>query len=79
MVMRWQFVHELTVAVPVHPVTTQIALWAGQIDGENMAKGTRLALADLLIGATALDLGYRLATGNVRHFEKVPGLETMRF
>jgi predicted nucleic acid-binding protein len=61
--------------VPVHPVTVPVALRAGQIDGENTAKGVRLALADLLIGVTALELGYRVATGNLRHFQMVPGLE----
>jgi predicted nucleic acid-binding protein len=33
-----------------------------------------VALADLLIGVTALELGYRVATANVRHFQMVPGL-----
>jgi predicted nucleic acid-binding protein len=47
----------------------------GQIDGENTALGVRLALSDLLIGVTALELGYRVATANFRHFQMVPGLE----
>jgi tRNA(fMet)-specific endonuclease VapC len=72
---RRQFIHELTTALPVHPVTVPVALRAGQIDGENVTKGVRLALADLLIGVTALELGYRVATGNLRHFQMVPGLE----
>lgn len=62
-------------ALPVHPVSIPIALRAGRIDGENCARGIRLALADLLIGVTALELGYRVATGNVRHFRMVPGLD----
>ena len=52
-----------------------MALRAGQIDGENTALGVRLALSDLLIGVTALELGYRVATANFRHFQMVPGLE----
>jgi predicted nucleic acid-binding protein len=51
-----------------------VALRAGQIDGENSAQGIRLALSDLLIGVTALELGYRVATTNLRHFKMVPGL-----
>ena len=74
---RRQFLNELMNSLPVHPVTVSIALRAGQIDGENAAKGVRLALADLLIGVTALELGYRVATGNLRHFQMVPGLETV--
>lgn len=74
MAMRRQFLNELITALPVHPVTIPVALRAGQIDGENAAQGTRVALSDLLIGVTALELGYRVATANVRHFMLVPGL-----
>jgi predicted nucleic acid-binding protein len=72
-------VDELMMALPVHPVTVSIALRAGQIDGENANRGIRLALSDLLIGVTALELGYRVATANVRHFEMVPGLGIVAF
>jgi predicted nucleic acid-binding protein len=76
---RRQFLQELTTAVPVHPVTVPVALRAGQIDGEGTAKGIRIALSDLLIGVTALELGYRVATANVRHFQMIPGLEVVSF
>lgn len=33
-----------------------------------------IAFEDLLIAATALQLGFGIVTGNVRHFEQVPGL-----
>jgi predicted nucleic acid-binding protein len=71
---RQKFIEELISAMPVYPVTVAIALRAGQIDGENQARGLRLALPDLLIGVTALELGYDVGTANVRHFEDVPGL-----
>lgn len=77
--MRQQFLNEMMEAVPVHPVSVPVALRAGRIDGENAARGVRLALSDLLIGVTALELGYRVATGNVRHFQMVPGLEIVPF
>jgi predicted nucleic acid-binding protein len=32
---------------------------------------------DLLIGATALEIGYAVATGNQRHFERIPGLKVI--
>jgi predicted nucleic acid-binding protein len=75
MATRRQFLNELMTALPMQPVTISIALRAGQIDGENAAQGIRLALSDLLIGVTALELGYRVATANLRHFQMVPGLE----
>ena len=56
---REQFIQELIVALPIYPVTTTIALRVGQIDGASQSKGIRLPLADLLIGVTALELGYR--------------------
>ena len=76
-VKRSQFIQELLTAVAIHPVTTSIALRAGQIDGENQAKGLRLPIADLLIGVTALELQYSVATANLRHFGMVPGLKVI--
>jgi len=76
---RQQFIQELLTAIPVHPVTVSIALRVGQIDGENQAKGVRLPLSDLLIGVTALELGYSVATGNLRHFQMIPGLSVVQF
>ena len=75
---RHGFIWELLTAVPVHTVTASIALRAGQIDGEKQARGVQVPLADLLIGVTALELGYSVATVNVRHFAMVPGLSVVR-
>jgi predicted nucleic acid-binding protein len=75
---REQFIHELLTALPIHPVTVSVALRTGQLDGENQAKGIRLPLSDLLIGVTALELGYSVATGNLRHFQMITGLAVVR-
>lgn len=32
---------------------------------------------DLLIGATALEIGYAVVTANVRHFQLIPGLNVI--
>ena len=72
---RHQFIQELLTALPIHPITVQVALRTGQIDGENQAKGVRLPLSDLLIGVTALELGYSVATANLRHFQMIRGLK----
>lgn len=76
---RQQFIHELLTALPIHSVTVMVALRVGQIDGENQSKGVRLPLTDLLIGVTALELGYSVATGNLRHFQMIPGLSVVQF
>lgn len=75
---RRQFIEELLTALPIHPVTASVALSVGQIDGENQSQGVRIPLADLLIGVTALELGYGVATGNLRHFQMIPGLSVMQ-
>ena len=76
---REQFIQELLIALPIHPVTTSLALSAGQIDGENQARGVTVPLSDLLIGVTALQLNYGVATANVRHFRLIPGLSIVQF
>jgi len=75
---RQKFIEELISAMPVYPVTVAIALRAGQLDGEKQAQGVKFALPDLLIGVTALELAYSVATSNVRHFGDVPGLSVLR-
>jgi predicted nucleic acid-binding protein len=65
---RQKFLDELQTAMPVHPVTVPVALRAGKIDGENQTRGVQVALADLLIGVTALELGFMVGTANLRDF-----------
>jgi tRNA(fMet)-specific endonuclease VapC len=47
---RQKFIEELQTAMPIHPVTVPLALRAAKIDGENQARGVRVALPDPLIG-----------------------------
>lgn len=75
---RLAFIERLASDMPVHAVTLEIARLAGRIEGQQEAKGIRFAFEDLLIGATALHLGYNIATLNLRHFERVPGLPVVQ-
>jgi predicted nucleic acid-binding protein len=59
-------------------VTVSIALRAGQIDGQTQANGVRIPLSDVLIGTSALELGYGVGTANVRHFQLIPGLNVIQ-
>ncbi|HKA56920.1 MAG TPA: PIN domain-containing protein [Candidatus Binatia bacterium] len=70
-----EFIQELLADVPVYPLTHQIALLAGKIDGERQGQGIKIPFQDLLIGATAAHLGYTVITGNPRHFRLMPGLD----
>jgi predicted nucleic acid-binding protein len=76
---RQAFVDELLADVPVYALTRHVALLAGQIDGEQQAKGSKIPFQDLLIGATARDLDYAVVTGNPRHFKMIPKLTVIEF
>lgn len=75
---RQTFTEELCRDLIVHPVTLEIAQIAGKIEGEQAARGICIAFEDLLIGATALHLGYSVATLNVAHFQLIPGLNVVQ-
>ena len=77
-VIRERFLDELLREISVEPVTVPIAFRAGKIDGRLQEQGIRIAIGDLLIGSTALELGYAVATANVRHFETIPNLVVHR-
>jgi tRNA(fMet)-specific endonuclease VapC len=71
---REAFIQELLADVPVYPFTQPIAFLAGRIDAEQQMQGVKVPFQDLLIGATALHLGYAEVTGNPRHCQLIPGL-----
>jgi tRNA(fMet)-specific endonuclease VapC len=73
-VARERFLNELVMGISVEPITIPIALRAGKTDGNLQAQGLRISLGDLLIGTTALELGYAVVTHNVRHFKMIPDL-----
>jgi predicted nucleic acid-binding protein len=76
-IRRQSFIDELIRDFIVYPYTTETALLAGKIDGEQMAVGVKIPFADLLIGATALELGFSVLTVNMRHFRLIPGLNVL--
>lgn len=76
---RLEFIERLSSDVPVYPVTLDIARLAGRIEGQQEALGIQFAFEDLLIGVTALHLGFEVATLNLRDFERIPGLSVVQF
>jgi len=71
---RKTFVEELFQAVAVHSLTLKVARLAGRIHGEQVGQGISIDFPDLIIGATALHLGFDVVTLNVRHFQMIPDL-----
>lgn len=55
-------------------MTNRTAWIVGQIEGQEAAKGNTLPFNDLMIAAAAIEQGYAVLTGNLRHFQKIPGL-----
>ena len=76
---RQFYLSGLLAAVEVFPYTKEVAMLAGQIDGEQQSRGVVIPYVDLLIGATALSLDYAVLTGNLRDFERIPGLTVRKF
>lgn len=74
---RRQFLEELKAAVPIHPVTEATAEIIARIGAAQAAKGVNLPLADLIIGACALELGYAIGTHNTRDINRIPGLRVL--
>lgn len=53
-------------------VTAELAQFAGELKRDN---NLSIALADLIIGATALSVKAKLATRNREHFQTIPRLK----
>ncbi len=75
---RRAFLDEMKATVPIHPLTAATAELIAKIGGEQAAQGINLPLADLIIGASAIELGYGVATGNLRDFSRIPGLRVLQ-
>jgi predicted nucleic acid-binding protein len=75
--IRREFTETIFRNIIVHPVSFEIAQLAGRVEGEEAAKGIAIPIQDLLIGATALILGYSVVTLNPRHFQLIPGLQVV--
>lgn len=61
-------------ALTVLPFDAEAAVHYGELRAALERDGTPLAEPDLRIAAIALARGFTVVTGNVRHFERVPGL-----
>lgn len=75
---RAAFVEAVLAAFPALPFDLLAArvharLWAGLA-----ASGADVGAHDRLVAATAMSAGWRVGTANVRHFDRIPGLDTTR-
>ena len=71
---RQVFLDDLLADMTIYPLTTEIARLAGKISMAKSRAWNHASIEDLLIGATALHLGFEVVTENVRHFQMIPNL-----
>jgi predicted nucleic acid-binding protein len=76
---RRDFLDELKAILPIYSITDSTAELVGKIGADCSASGVSIPFDDLLIGACALERGYAVATRNLRHFQKIPGLNLIAF
>ena len=74
-----RFVERILATIPVIPFDLDIARVHARIDAELSAAGTTIGDGDLMIGATAVWLDYRVATRDLRGFPKIKGLPLVRW
>jgi predicted nucleic acid-binding protein len=71
---REAFVEQLLAHIPVIPFDLLVARVHARLWARLAAKGLAVGAHDLLIGATAIASGARLATRDLRSFRQIPGL-----
>ena len=76
---RRSFVDDVKDGFKIYDLTTEIAALSGRIEGEQAAQGIAIAFPDLIIGSTALHLGYSVLTSNTKHFSLIPNLQVLSF
>jgi tRNA(fMet)-specific endonuclease VapC len=76
---REAFVERLLAEFALIPFDLVVARVHARLSAELAAKGSPIGAHDLLIAATALAVGYDVATRDERSFPKVPGLTVLRW
>jgi tRNA(fMet)-specific endonuclease VapC len=72
---RSAFVEKVIELFPVYAFEVSIARIYSELWSDLSSKGFQIGAHDLMIGSTAISLGFSLATYNVRHFERIEGLK----
>lgn len=76
---REAFVEQILTHVTVAPFDLVVARVHARVWAELAAKGVTVGTHDLLIAATALALGFTVATRDERSFPRIPGLTLSRW
>ncbi len=77
---REAFVEAVLAAFPTLSFDLLVArvharLWAGS--ASSASSGAEVGAHDRLVAATAMSAGWRVGTANIRHFNRIPGLDIL--
>lgn len=76
---RGAFVEKLLASLPVLPFDLLVARLHASLHADLADRGVTVGAHDLLIGATAVAGGHKVATHDLRGFGRIPGLEVERW
>ena len=76
---REAYVERLLAALPVLAFDLVVARLHASLDAQLASQGVIVGAHDLLIGSTAVAVGYKVATHDLRSFTKIPGVEVERW
>ena len=74
---REAFVEAVLAAFPALAFDLLVARVHARMWAALALAGAEVGAHDQLVAATALSAGWRVATANTRHFDRIPGLEVM--
>ncbi|MBW1799594.1 MAG: type II toxin-antitoxin system VapC family toxin [Deltaproteobacteria bacterium] len=72
---RSAYVEKVIALFPIYVFEISIARIYAELWADLSKKGIQIGAHDLIIGSTALSLGFSVATCNKRHFERIEGLK----
>jgi len=75
---RMSDLKEILLLIEVIPISQEIAEVAARLHADLVKSGQEIGIKDIFISATGLAHKLPVATLNVRHFERVPGLFIIR-
>jgi predicted nucleic acid-binding protein len=72
---RSAYVEKVIELFPIYVFEISIARIYAELWSDLSKKGVQIGAHDLIIGSTALSLGFSVVTNNIRHFERIEGLK----
>ena len=72
---RSAYVERVIELFPIYAFETPIARIYAELWSDLSKRGVQIGAHDLIIGSTALSLGFSVATYNRRHFDRIEGLK----